>query len=107
MNPRNQDKQEAIAAGRNKYQGKPCKHGHNGLRYTRNHSCVECVAAWDVARGRTNPVPSERLKAKRNGETTYQGTVCHRGHIGRRYVANACCVECVSLNTKRYKEAAK
>lgn len=43
MNPRNQDRAAAIAAGRNKYQGKPCKHGHNGIRYASSHSCVACV----------------------------------------------------------------
>lgn len=26
-----------------KYQGKPCKHGHAGLRYRSNSSCVECL----------------------------------------------------------------
>ena len=24
------------------YMGKPCREGHNGLRYANNHHCVEC-----------------------------------------------------------------
>lgn len=24
------------------YQGRPCKHGHSGLRYSSNRSCVQC-----------------------------------------------------------------
>lgn len=42
MNPRNADRDQAIASGRNKYQGKPCKHGHTGVRYI-GGACVECA----------------------------------------------------------------
>lgn len=43
MNHRNADRDAAIAAGRNKYIGRPCRQGHNGLRYARNHTCVDCL----------------------------------------------------------------
>ena len=43
------------------YQGKPCKHGHSGLRYACNHVCVACgvekVRRWRAE----NP---ERVKAQ-------------------------------------------
>jgi len=45
MNHRNQARDEAIAAGRNKYQGRPCRYGHAGLHYVRNGECVECAMA--------------------------------------------------------------
>jgi hypothetical protein len=25
------------------YQGRPCKHGHKGIRYTSNGQCKDCV----------------------------------------------------------------
>lgn len=31
------------------FQGKPCKYGHNGLRYTVNRCCVECDRARQAA----------------------------------------------------------
>lgn len=30
----------------NKYQGRPCIHGHSGIRYRSNHACVDCSAAF-------------------------------------------------------------
>lgn len=31
------------------YQGKPCKKGHEGLRYRSTGACVKCMAAYSVA----------------------------------------------------------
>lgn len=36
---------DAAIMGQRTYQGKPCRHGHQGLRYTVNSSCVECTKA--------------------------------------------------------------
>lgn len=36
----------AIAAGENTYQGRPCKQGHIGLRYTGSMDCVDCARAY-------------------------------------------------------------
>lgn len=33
---------EALLAGKNKYQGMPCAHGHDGWRYTQSTSCCAC-----------------------------------------------------------------
>lgn len=35
-------KQAAIAAGAKKYIGRPCKRGHDGLRYVSTNTCVHC-----------------------------------------------------------------
>lgn len=32
----------AEIAGNQKYMGRPCVHGHNGLRYTRDAYCCQC-----------------------------------------------------------------
>lgn len=37
-------RQAAIHGGALTYQGKPCPHGHAGVRYTRGGGCVECHA---------------------------------------------------------------
>lgn len=31
-----------------KYQGKPCKRGHDGMRYTRTGICVQCALEASV-----------------------------------------------------------
>ena len=37
------DRLKQKKTGRKKYQGKPCKFGHNGTRYVANRVCVECL----------------------------------------------------------------
>lgn len=32
-----------VEEGRHLYIGKPCRHGHLGLRYRANRCCVECT----------------------------------------------------------------
>jgi hypothetical protein len=34
---------DAIAAGRKTYMGRPCRHGHSGLRFCVQSICVECA----------------------------------------------------------------
>jgi hypothetical protein len=36
------ERTRAAVEGRHRYQGTPCFHGHDGMRYTRNGQCVEC-----------------------------------------------------------------
>lgn len=44
-------REEAGARGLKRYStGKPCRYGHTCERYTAQGSCVECVAARDVAK---------------------------------------------------------
>lgn len=35
-------REAARLSGQKKYIGKPCKHGHDGVRYTSTADCVEC-----------------------------------------------------------------
>lgn len=35
------------------YQGKPCIHGHSGLRWKRDNKCVECVRLRDQLRSKS------------------------------------------------------
>lgn len=43
--PRQEDKAKlaAQAAGKTKFVGSRCKHGHNGIRYTSTGQCVDCI----------------------------------------------------------------
>ena len=45
--PRNQ----ALAAGSDRYQGKACQHGHGRERYSKDGKCVVCVAESAAKRG--------------------------------------------------------
>ena len=72
------------AAGSAYYVGKPCKRGHEGVRYTRNCECVECHRLLLGQRDRTLRDPTD----------TYKGRPCKRGHDGTRYTANGVCVAC-------------
>jgi len=36
------------------YQGKPCKHGHRGIRYVRGGECIDCQQRYNDARKRKN-----------------------------------------------------
>lgn len=40
----------AKAAGLQAYQGRPCKYGHNGARYTSTAVCITCAGASPAAR---------------------------------------------------------
>jgi hypothetical protein len=40
-----------------KYQGKPCKRGHSGLRYAKGGGCVDCQRENDAKRRAAQAVP--------------------------------------------------
>lgn len=44
----------AHLSGHTKYLGKPCRHGHSGLRYVSTGGCVDCCCN-DRYRRRTPP----------------------------------------------------
>ena len=48
-------RKEALAAGDIRYLGGPCKYGHKGLRYTRNHTCAECNRKYTEQHQRKTP----------------------------------------------------
>lgn len=76
MTIRDKNRLEAYNNGEKRYYGKPCKHGHDGLRYVYNTNCVECVK---LAAKKSNkkhayhkrPEVIERQKAfqKKNNQT--------------------------------------
>jgi len=43
---------DAIAAGHRTYQGRPCPHGHSGLRRVNQNVCVECARLRQEAKRR-------------------------------------------------------
>ena len=45
----NAKRRRAEANGHLKYVGTPCKHGHAGIRYSKNGLCVECQAGRNIA----------------------------------------------------------
>lgn len=50
------------------YQGNPCKHGHSGLRYTQNRTCVECAKGYMTAWRKKNPeLYLEKQRARQRG----------------------------------------
>lgn len=44
------ERQKAMAAGEKRYLGKPCPHGHAGLRYVSNSTCIQCASDAVYAR---------------------------------------------------------
>ena len=55
-------RKEALAAGDIKYIGGPCKHGHGGLRYTRNHGCINCHRITSATHIKNNPEKRRELR---------------------------------------------
>jgi len=47
----NSSRHRALAAGRDRYQGKACQHGHGHERYSKDGKCVACVAERAAKRG--------------------------------------------------------
>lgn len=42
-------RQEALRSNQMYYVSVPCKHGHSGLRYTKDGKCVQCAREYDRA----------------------------------------------------------
>lgn len=73
------------------YHGKPCKKGHNGIRYTCNGYCVECNKE-------KSKLSRKRLAQK---HTRYIGSVCakHPEIGGERLSSNGTCVKCHAVRS--------
>jgi len=65
-------RKDAQARGLSKYQGGPCKRGHQGIRYVGNKACTECTVSygkeWKTA-NRASEI--ERHKAWREANAGY------------------------------------
>lgn len=53
----------AIAMGLPKYQGAPCRAGHEGVRRVGNKACVDCARQYDKARKAADPEGEAARKA--------------------------------------------
>ena len=107
---------EARAAGDKFYfNGKPCRHGHVGPRYTSVGYCVACrhdiyirrrTGKWDRTPAHPKPPPVLSLRESRasNVEFYYTGKPCIRGHLGPRYTKSGGCVPCRHEKYLREKE---
>lgn len=59
------ERDQAIEMGLKTYiTGRPCKHGHNGVRYTLSGTCFECVRNSNSARRK---VAREAIKKAAKG----------------------------------------
>lgn len=104
---------EALLSGQKRYQGKPCAHGHDGLRYTSHNNCVRCkyelskAASGPRKRNRPDGPPHPRAVARLSGEKKYLGRQCPRGHSGIRYTHGAECVDCARIRHDKWKKMEK
>ena len=73
------------------YQGKKCKYGHDGVRYTSSGQCVICERERAVR---------NRKHRERHPDKFYMGVDCKYGHGGLRYSSNCQCVVCAKIRSK-------
>lgn len=99
-------RQEAIAQGLDRYLGKPCKHGHNGERYTLGE-CVQCSDNRNDARRieyklDSPNIPPARLAAYRLGHRYYTPSEpCANGHNAPRNTTYNYCLQCDKESSMR------
>lgn len=100
MPARNHTRAVAQFDGSPTYQGKPCPHGHDGMRYASSSACVGCVAERANAKqaeqkkGTHSRYTTKRAVAQFDGDEFYLGRRCPRGHEALRYTATSECVLC-------------
>lgn len=92
------EREKAIINGDKQYRGTPCKHGHDGLRYTGTNVCVECHR---IRGSMTNPLnePMGTLIQRRQwlnqGHTKYHSNVpCTTCGDDLRWLKNSLCGKC-------------
>ncbi len=57
-----QARQDAIHNGYITYQGKPCRHGHDGIRYISTAKCIKCVSNYyKEYQTRNQPTEADRI----------------------------------------------
>ena len=86
------------------FTGNPCINGHIAERYTKKTTCVECEK--NRKNNYRTRIRAERKElVKTTGKNKYfSGEPCPKGHIALRYVVNNRCVECHTLERKRYSK---
>jgi hypothetical protein len=73
---------------------KPCKHGHEPIRYADSGSCVACVK--DHARAARLELPTTPVEPTKFFKATKP---CKRGHVPLRYESTGQCVQCCRERT--------
>ena len=71
----------ASAKGAKIYEGRPCKHGHDGLRYASNRACVVCSrdSPWQLEHHReSNRKAALRYHVKHRRRCNEQRRQWHR-----------------------------
>lgn len=94
----------ALAAGEAHYtSAKPCRRGHEPLRFAKDGHCVGCASVKTKSPPQPDPSPLEH--ARLQGFKTYTSkTPCSHGHGLERYVEQKRCVECHAIRkSKRAK----
>lgn len=91
----NINRQRALKNGELCYYGKPCRKGHDGLRYARNGRCKKCNG-YTPTGGKVGGKPDPyRSAAIQNNEPFYNnGKPCKQGHAGKRDTATSLCIDC-------------
>lgn len=103
----------AIRTGALTYKGRPCPHGHDGTRYTRNMQCRQCQIALN-ATNRKNRAAAKRLalapikEAKRlisaQRATDHVSLAAMRRDVHTMrylmYVQSCCCAYCGEWDTQ-------
>lgn len=108
------DRQLAIAKNYMHYKGKPCKNGHEGIRFTRSGFCVKCNTenGKKYYKPTGNPMgqpfnEAKKLAKEKKERFYFTGKPCLRGHIDKRYVGSNCCVTCKNEDRINNKEKIK
>ena len=101
-------REEAHQRGQSKYRGSPCKHGHDGERFSSTGQCVMCMEV----RNRAHTVPGEpyeaivhRVGLSKQRETLYVSNVpCVLCHGFNRRVKSGKCSDCFAGNGQRIQD---
>lgn len=54
-----------------------------------------------IGKGGGRPVDLQRLEARKQGDKTFQGRDCRKGHGGMRFTSNGACVECTAEGQRK------
>lgn len=78
------------------YDGAPCKHCGETLRYIKDDRCIPCTRSRMLERyhNRDPQIQTARQIAKKSGEMFYEGLPCKRCKATKRYTVTKKCVAC-------------
>ena len=101
-------REQAHQGGWQKYQGNPCKRGHDGVRFSSTGQCVACMDARNsthTVRGEPYEAIAHRAELFKQRETIYVSNVpCPQCHGFNRRVKSGRCADCFSGDGKRIQD---